>query len=278
MPTQWTDFGKKTKDLFTKKYDFKHELKAVSKTEDGITIELGVAGKTTAGFVKLSAKRELGEGEVEFFSDPAKGDKAKFKLDKAIKNVAVTVNASSLDTFGVEVAVEQGSLAGKAEYKHSDRSTLGLSASWKAIKDSILGVSTDFEVKGGEVALKDWNLGVETQYQDTTVSVRTDQQRQDLVLSVFHKASPDLQVGTKLILQPTSAKLTPSLVAGVEYNLSPVTTVKGRTNSTGVVGFAIEHRLKNPSVKLNVANEFDISKPHTTETRKFGVALAIGDY
>jgi len=144
MPIQWADFGKKTKDLLTKKYDFKNELKTVNKTSDGVSIETGCCGTTAQGFMKFSCKREFGSIEAEVSSNAEVGDKAKVTLDKLVKHVAVTLNASTDDSLGVEALFEKDSFSGRlaiqsAELKTnaSSTATVGVEATFK--KDSVAG-------------------------------------------------------------------------------------------------------------------------------------------
>jgi hypothetical protein len=279
MPTQWADFGKKTKDLLTKKYDFKNELKTINKTQDGVNIETGVCGSTAQGYMKVSCKRDFGEVEAEIHSNPEAGDKAKVKFDKLVdKHLAVTVNASSAATVGVETTFEKDRFAGKLDLNHSEKATKAtISAAVGLNKELTVGASADIDATHGNFALKDYNAGVEGRHKDVTAAVKTSRNRQDVTLSIFHKFASNLQWGANVVVHPQDG-FSPVLTLGCEHELSTVTTIKSRGTTDGALGFVVEQKLKNPSLKLNLAAEFDVAKSFNGPAKKFGLSLVFGDY
>jgi len=125
--------------------------------------------------------------------------------------------------------------------------------------------------------LKDYNAGAEVRHKNVTATLKTAKNRQDITLSVFHKLAKDLRWGLHVLVHPTDS-LSPVLALGVDHQLSQTTTVKSRGNTEGALGFVVEHRLKNPSVKLNLAAEFDVAKSLSAPAKKFGFSLVFGDY
>jgi len=279
MPIQFADLGKQTRDLLTKKYDYRTEFKAVTKSrENNVKIEAGGSGRTVQGYMKVFYKnKDFGKLEAEVHSNSEVGDKAKIKLNKLVDNVAVTLSASSLATVGLDVSFKKDKVAANLELLHCEKSTnAGLSAT-VAYQDVTVGASADIEAPNGNVVLKDYNAGVEFRYKDVTTAVRTANLRNEVTLSVFHKLDKRLHWGSSLVVRPNDG-FSPILALGVDYSLSAITSVKAKADSGGALAVAFEHRLKNPAIKFNVAAEYDCSKACGQPARQFGLSFVYGDY
>jgi hypothetical protein len=279
MPIQFADLGKQTKDLLTKKYDYKTEFKAVTKSrENHVKIEAGGSGRTVQGYMKVFYKnKDFGKLEAEVHSNSEVGDKAKLKLNKLVDNVAVTLSASSLATVGLEATFHKDKVAANLELLHCEKSTnAGLSAT-ATYQDVTVGASADIEAPNGNVVLKDYNAGLEFHHKDVTAAVKTANLRNEVTLSVFHKLDKRLNWGSSLVVRPNEG-FSPILTLGVDYSLSPITSVKAKADSGGALAVAFEHRLKNPAFKFNVAAEYDCSKACGQPARQFGLSFVYGDY
>jgi hypothetical protein len=279
MPIQFADLGKQTRDLLTKKYDYRTEFKAVTKSrENNVKIEAGGSGRTVQGYMKVFYKnKDFGKLEAEVHSNSEVGDKAKIKLNKLVDNVAVTLSASSLATVGLDASFKKDKVATNLELLHCEKSTnAGLSAT-VAYQDVTVGASADIEAPNGNVVLKDYNAGVEFRYKDVTTAVRTANLRNEVTLSVFHKLDKRLHWGSSLVVRPNDG-FSPILALGVDYSLSAITSVKAKADSGGALAVAFEHRLKNPAIKFNVAAEYDCSKACGQPARQFGLSFVYGDY
>lgn len=277
MPIQFADLGKQTRDLL--KYDYKTEFKAVTKSrENNVKIETGGFGRAVQGYMKVFYKNKgFGKLEVEVHSNPEVGDKAKITLSKLVDNVAVTLSASSLATVDVGATFEKDNVAAKLELLHCEKSTdVGLSGTVR-YEDVTLGASADFEAPNGNVVPKDYNVGAEFRHKGVTATVKTAQLRNEVGLSVFHKLDKRLNWGTSLVVRPKEG-FSPVLALGVDYSLSTANSVRAKADSNGTLGVAIEHRLKNPALKFNIAAEYDCSKACNQPARQFGMSFVYGDY
>jgi len=279
MPIQFADLGRQTRDLLTKKYDYKTEFKAVTKSrENHVKIEAGGSGRTVQGYMKVFYKnKDFGKLEAEVHSNSEVGDKAKIKLNKLVDNVAVTLSASSLATVGLEATFKKDKVAAQLELLHCEKSTnAGLSAT-VGYQDVTVGASADFEAPNRDVVLKDYNAGAEFRHKAVTATVKTANLRNEIALSVFHKLDKRLNWGTSLVVRPKEG-FSPLLALGVDYTLSSVNSVKAKADSNGTLAVAIQHRLKNPALKFNIAAEYDCSKACNQRARQFGMSFVYGDY
>jgi len=279
MPIQFADLGKKTKDLLSKKYDYKTEFKAVTKSpENHVKIEAGGSGRAVQGWMKVFYKnKDFGKLEVEVHSNAEVGDKAKLKLNKLVDNVSLTLSASSLATVGLEATFKKDKVAANLELLHCEKSTnAGLSGT-VSMGDVTVGGCVDVEAPSGNVVLKDYNAGAEFRYKKFTAAVKTANLRNEITLSVFHKLAKHLHWGGAVVVRPNEG-FAPNLTVGVSYGLSKAVSVKAKADSGGALAVALEHRLENPRFKFNVAAEYDCSKACGQPARQFGVSLVYGDY
>jgi len=277
MPIQFADLGKQTRDLL--KYDYKTEFRAVTKSrENHVRIETGGFGRAVQGYMKFIYKnKDFGKLKAKVHSNSEVGDKAKIKLDKLVDNVAVTLSASSLAVVGLETTFAKDRVAASLELLHCEKSTnAGISAT-VGYQDVTVGASADFEAPNRDVVLKDYNAGAEFRHKDVTATVKTANLRNEIALSVFHKLDKRLHWGTSLIVRPKEG-FSPILALGVDYSLSSANSVKAKADSNGTLAVGIEHRLKNPALKFNIAAEYDCSKACNQPARQFGMSFVYGDY
>jgi len=279
VPIQFADLGKQTKDLLQKKYDYKNEFKAITNSrENNVRIETGGFGRSVQGYIKVFyGNKDFGEVEAEVHSNSEVGDKAKVKFNRLIDNVAVTVSASSLATVGLETTFERDRVAASLNLLHCEKSTNAGISGTVGYQDFTVGASADFEAPNGSVVLKDANVGAEFRHKEVTATVKTANLRQEVALSVFHKLDKRLNWGTSLVVRPHEG-FAPLLALGIDYTVSAANSVKAKADSHGTVGVAIEHRLRNPALKFNIAAEYDISKSLHQPARQFGMSFTYGDY
>jgi hypothetical protein len=263
----------------TKKYDYKNELKAVTKSrENNVRIETGGFGRTVQGYIKVFYKnKDFGKVEAEVHSNPEVGDKAKIKLNKLVDNVAVTLSASSSGTVGLGTTFEKDRIAAGLELLHCEMNTNAGISGTVGYQDVTVGASADIEAPNNEVMLKDYSIGAEFRHKDVTATVKAANLRGEVALSVFHRLDKRLNWGTSLVVRPKEG-FSPLLVLGCDYAISAANSVKAKADSHGTIAVAIEHRLLNPALKFNIAAEYDCSKPFNQPARQFGMSFVYGDY
>lgn len=267
-PPQFNDLGKKAKDILSKKYDFRTEVKSVNKASGGITLESGnTFAKANDSYLKGNYKcSDYGEFEAELHT--AGDTKAKAKFDKFAAGSAVTLNVSSKPDLSVEATYAQDKFASILKFSQAGN-RLGLNVAATVGMDGYsAGVSSNLDLSGGNVAMKGLDFAAEARYGDIHAALKSANQGQ---VSVYYKLSSVLTLGSSLALKDKSVNL------GTEYTLSKATGLKGRANSNGLLAFAVEHKLADPSVKIAASAEFDATNMGAA-AKKFGLSFVIGDY
>lgn len=276
MPALFNDIGKKSKDLFSKKYDYKNEIKTINKAKDGLKIEAGLCyGKGVAGSMKGTYKTKDYEAEVELNSCEKSDDKAKVSFGKLVDNLDLELTASSSSTAGLAATYKMDSFVTKLEVDHSSSSTAVKVQGSVGFNDFVAGVGAAVDATNANFDLKDYNFGAQYTHGDIVAALKTAKGRNDVSLSVVHKLSSSLSWGTSLMFHPSDSSRILGL--GMEYELSKVTSVKSMADSAGAVAFAVEHKLANPNVKVNLAAQFNVNN-YPAPAEKFGMSLVFGDY
>lgn len=278
MPIQFADLGKQTKDLLTKKYDYKTEFKAVTQSkENNVRIEAGASGRAVEGYMKLFYKnKDFGKLEAEVHSNTEIGDKAKIKLNKLVDNASVTLSVSSLAVVGLEAQFKKDKFAVDASVLHCEKNTAATVSATANFKDVAVGAIADFEAPNGTVVLKDANVGAEFRHKKLTAAVKTSNLRNDVTLSFFHKLDKNFRWGSSLVVRPNEG-FAPILALGMDYRLGGGASFKAKGDNGGTVSVAVEHRLKDPALKFNVAAEYNIAKFCCQPARQFGFSVVYGD-
>jgi len=276
VPPLFKDLGKKTKDVLSKKFDFKHELKTVNKAAGGLTLEAGsshVKGLNT--YVKGVYKdSSFGEAETEIHTAAAAKDtKAKVTLNKFYDGAAVSVSGTSEPAVTVDATYKQDMIASQLIINQNAKALgLNLNAS-VGMNNTTVGVTSALDLTGGNFSLKNLDFGAQTQFAGVHSALTTAKNQKDLKLSLFH--APCKQLSLAGALQFTPADQSYSINLGTEYVLDKATSVKGRATDAGAVALAVEHKLD--IAKLTVSAEFDalnLGQP----AKKFGMGVVFGDY
>jgi len=278
FPPQFSNLGKKTKDLFKKNYDFKNELKVISKTE-GVTIETGgYQAKTLTGYTKANwVDSTLGAFEVEAHSN---GDLRGKLVAKKFADVGVTVegvaNAAST-SVSVEGAYTKDSFTVSAKVNDNiSKGDTTVNVAAVVGHDGVaVGGSVDVNA-ANPTAPTDYNIGAECSQKDLVVSVVTSNQLNDITVSYFQTISNRLGLGSSLVVKPDSGSRL--FTFGGEFGLDKFTSLKFKADSNGIVGAAVTHILSNPSVKLQASSQFDTQSSDVFSPQKFGLSLSFGDF
>jgi hypothetical protein len=287
VPPLFSKLGKSASDLFTKKYDFKHNVSTKTKTKNGIAFTSGfdVGNKGLGGLLKLKCKRDT-FGEVEGELRTGGVVKGTVKAKKLVKNAVFIAGFDGkpkehpkepLEKVGVEYTQE--GFAGAAQFETSF---------WKhSLLHASAVVGMDGMSVGGEVKVdpnnskKPQDYAVAAQYDkhDYTVTVKTSDKFEGVSLQGFMKASADHQVGVQLN-KKLDGSGDDSIAVGTEYRVDPITRLKAKGDTKGILSLAFEHRLKNPQVLLTAASSLDAANLKTGNfaAKDFGISLLLGDY
>jgi len=275
VPPFFNNFGKSTKDLFKKKYDFEHVVKCTNKTPTGVTLEAGGFVSENRGYLKAKyVEKSFGEVEVEAHSTAAKDSKATAKLTKLATGLTTTLGVTSgKSTDGsADFEYSQQHVAVKAVARSDlDTHKLDFAASVGNNGLSVGGQVVMDVSRGANVT--DANAGVEYAQRDYSVSAFTEKNMTLVNLGYFHRLSASTQLGAQLKLDTNKGSR--SLTVGTEHKIDADTSFKYKTEMpSGVSAAAVEHRLRNPDVLLGVAAQFNKS---SFAAEKFGVSLTFGD-
>jgi len=286
FPPKWADFGKKTKDLFKKTYEYKKELKVINKANNGATIESwGQHDKNAlAGFFKARwPDKNLGDLEVELNS----GSEAKGKLVKKVSNVTLTFEGSS-NASSCNVSAEAASssagpsdstivFTGKGNHNvgKSKTDTTFTASAVVGCQGIAVGGHVDFNANNPS-APTDYNLGAEYQQSDLTATIATSDKLNDITGTYFLTVNKTLSLGASLAVKPDSSSRL--FTFGGEYDVDKATKLKFKADSNGLVGSSVTHTLSNPAVKILAAAEFNTQASDIFAPQKLGLSLTLGDF
>lgn len=268
---QFKDLGKKAKDLFKKKYDYKNEVKVVSnangvKVETGGYQSSGLAGYTKANF----SDKMLGDVELEAHSTGV--TKAQLKYKNVADGVDVTLNGSACGNLSVETTYAQDSIWGTASVSHSlSKGATKIALSAVIASDGVsVGGSVNLDA-ANPTSPSDYNMGAEYSQSDLTASLVTSNQGNDITASYFQKVSGDLSLGASMLVQPDAGSRL--FTFGGDYSLDASTGVKAKCDSNGIVGTAITHNLAKPNCAFTISAQFDALSSDVLAAQKLGVSV-----
>lgn len=273
-PPQFNNLGKKTKDLFKKTFEYKHEVKVVS-SSGGVKIESGFYHcKGLGQYTKANwTDRYLGDVEVEAHSSGSA--KGQFKL----KNVGgyganTTVNGTACGGLSAETTYETDLLASTLKVSHNlskAATSFDLSAVMGAEGVSVGG---SLSVKGGSAS--DYNLGAEYAQKDLVASLVTSNKGENITASYYHNISKTCQIGSTMLVKPEAG--TRLFGFACNYALDGKTTVRGKIDSNGIAGTSIIHHVANPNLKLQISAQADALSATPLAAQKLGVSVSLGDF
>jgi len=274
VPPQFSNLGKKTKDLFKKQYDYKNEVKVISKAENSVVVESGgyYQAKGLAGYSKVNwTDKSLGAFEVEAHSN---GEyKGKLVTNK-YEGVGVTFEGAPA-SLSAEAAYAKDAFAASAKLTHNlDAGDTNVNVGAVIGFDGIsVGGNCDFNAANPSSPY-DYNIGAECSQKDLVGTIVTSKKLIDITASYFQTISPRLVLGSSLTVKPESR----IFVTGGEYSLDKFTTFKFKGDSVGVVGTAVTHTLTSPAAKIAASAQFDTQSSNPFSPQKFGLSVSFGDF
>lgn len=124
--------------------------------------------------------------------------------------------------------------------------------------------------------LKDYNVGVQYQTGDFTAALKTSNCADVINASWYYNASSSYKVGAQFSTNPFVGDK--SITFASSYSVDKDTCVKFKAASDGTLGAAVEHRLQNPHMKVNVAAQFNAVGQGIPRASKFGLGVTLGDF
>jgi len=288
VPPLFTKLGKNTQDLlFKKKYDFKHTVQTKTKAKNGAAFTTGfeVGGKGLVGLLKLKFKKDtFGEADAEVKTGGAMSGTVKAK--KLVKNAVFIFGA---DAKPKEHPKEPSYKAGVEYTQEMFSGLLGVESSFPkhtVVHAAVMGGYDGFSL-GGEVkvdpqntkTVKDYAAGCQYDQKDYTVTLKAGDKGETVTGQAFYKLSADHQLGLQLV-KKLDGSGDDSFTLGTEYRVDPVTKLKAKGDTKGILALAFEHRLANPKLLLNAASSLDAANLKTGNfaAKDFGISVLFGDY
>lgn len=265
VPVIFKDIGKKSKDLLSKKYDFKHEVKTVNKAQDGVTLEAGASHTGSLDTYVKGSYQDSSFGECEtkiHTASAAKDTMAKLTLNKFYDGASVSITGTSEPAVSVEANYKQDMFNTQLIVNDNFGATVSASA---GMDGHSAGVCSNVSLADG-FQLKSLDFGVQATFGNTIAAFSTAKNKAEMKLSVFHPWRKDLVLGAAVV---HTSKVPYAITFGTEYSLDKNLSVKARASSSGSVAFAVEHKLDIMTV--GVSAEFEgVGVP----AKKFGMALS----
>jgi len=305
-PPLFSNIGKAWKDLWKKKFDFKNQLKAVSKTPFGLTLTTtGNVEPTTITGAHNIKYVDRTWGEVEGDIDTGTGKLyAKSTFTQLTPGSKVTVGGG-WDPSSSEPIVKQN-LSAKAEVEHvshfltfgsvvtvgedakkdkKDDPTLASTVSvagtlgWEGLS---VGVQLQFKVDKDQ-NLQNYNIGAQYDAENFTGALLTEAQADVIRASIVHHVSRTHTLGVEFVSDEFDRLSKPAeprrkvLNFVSEHKLDAFTTAKVRLSNSGEVAAAVEHRLANPNVAINFSTQWKVKGTSSYKAEKFGFGFTLGD-
>jgi voltage-dependent anion channel protein 2 len=278
VPPFFKDFGKKAKDLLSKKYDYQNKLTAKNNVQSDLTIESSTTSDEKgnwSGAVKATYK-DKAFGQVETEVDTAGKASVEVKAQKLVTNTSVNVKATQKQDARISAEYTQDNLsaiAGIDASKNGSSADLEVAA---GLDGFAVGANGKYDFTKSEV--NTYNAGAEYSAKDFTASVKTDKKFEAVLGSYYHNVSTGragkTQVGGQF--SHDFNKKASVLTIGTEHDVDAATTLKAKVDSEGAVAGAVEHRLANPAVKINAAAAFNKNTGFAAQS--FGVGFTFGDF
>lgn len=275
IPPSFNDLNKRAKDLFSKKYDFKNELKNVRKASNGITLEHGAnTSKGLDTYIKGTYKNKTLTAECEIHSEAGpSATKAKVKFPGVVQGADISVSCNSASDADIEIAYKRDRLNKVVNIKHGSKGTCLHIAAAVAVADGLnAGGAVVVDIDGG--ALKDSSAAIELTRGQLQAGAKATKSFSFFDITAHYKLQSDLSIGAGASINISDPS--PSLQFGLDHKFNSNCDVKARIGSSGLLAAAIEHRLADPAVKVGLSAEFDVA--NNFAGKKFGVGATFGDY
>lgn len=307
MAQKFDSIGSTINDLFNAGYDYCHKVFVNKNSTNGFTMN---SGFTLDSEKKLngSTNMEYNDsscGNVEFATNSKDGDEnadisLKYTLDQARDGLGVsfTVGCEEKDnsvsckfdklTDGLQLSLSSNAIPEvklNAEYvKHgaaleaelkSNRSNDDTALAGKAaysFQNYTLGFSGNYNLSQQE--LVNCGLGFQFKQDSHTVSSTFNLLERNGSIGYHVEMKDDLALAIRANLNGDDS----NGIFGLNYKVNPTISLKGKCElgTQNKLSYLIEHKLSNPSLKVNFAHELNLEK--CLPTSNWGFGLHFGDY
>jgi len=270
MPFQFKDFHKSSRDLFKKEYDFKNELKVISKS-NGVKIESGASADFVSHNKANWTNGTLGDIEIEANSSGVV--KGKICQKSIVDGVNLTVNGSAAGALGLEATYAKDTLAATAKATHNSGkgSTSLMACATIGMGDITAGGQVDLDGSG---ALTNYSAAVQYTTKDLAADIMTEK-FEVLYAHTHYRVSSSMQIGSFAIVKGGSKNC---LGLGTDYSIGAGLNVKAKADSKGAVAIALTHTLAEPKMKVGVSAQYNALAGDRFTAEKSGISVSFGDF
>jgi len=282
IPPLYSKLGKSLSDLLKKKFEYSSKVSVRNNVTSDVTVEATTSlneKSTYGGAVETTYKnRDFGEVKAEANTEGVL--KAEVKANKLVDHLTVTLSGTERPSGKLlaEYQQEYFSLSGQVE--HNSETTKLEATAVVGFDGFSVGGQARYDTATSD--LEDYNAGAEYTKEDFTATIVTTDRADKLVASYFHKiknrnAGLKTVIGGRFEYDLTKQANNRVLSIGAEHDIDKLTTARGKIDSNGTIAAVVEHRLDNPSLKLQLAAQWS-GKNKTTSPEKYGLGMCFGDY
>jgi len=282
FPPLYKNISKSLSDLLKKKFEYNSKVSTRNNVTSDVSIEstasLSEKGSYQGNVKSTYKNKDFGEVEVEANTDGTLTGQLKYT--KLVDNLNLTLSGTERPSGKLLAEYQQEHFSVSGQVEHNQETTKLEGTAVVGFEGFSVGGQARYDTATSD--LEDYNAGAEYSHDDFTASLVTTDRADKLVASYFHKiknrtAGLKTYVGGRFEYDLTKQANNRVLTVGAEHEVDRSTTVKGKYDSSGTLSAAIEHRLDNPSLKLNFASQWS-GKNKTTTPEKFGFGVTFGDY
>jgi len=281
VPPLYSKLGKSLSDLLKKKFEYSSKVAVRNNVTSDVTVEATTSlnNNTYSGAVETNYKNK-NFGEVKLEANTEGVLKGEAKATKLVDHLTLTLSGTERPSGKLLAEYQQEHFSVSGQVEHNTETTKLEATAVVGFDGFSVGGQARYDTATSD--LEDYNAGAEYSQDDFTATLVTTDRADKLVASYFHKiknrtAGLKTVVGGRFEYDLTKQANNRVLSVGAEHDIDKITTVRGKVDSNGSISAVVEHRLDNPSLKLQFAAQWS-GKNKSTTPEKFGLGLNFGDY
>jgi len=282
VPPLYSKLSKSLSDLLKKKFEYSSKVSVRNNVTSEVTVEATTSlnEKSVYGGAVEATYKNKSFGEVKTEANTEGTLKAEVKANKLADNLTLTFSGTERPSGKVLAEYQQDHFSVSAQVEHNNETTKLEATAVVGFDGFSVGGQARYDTATSD--LEDYNAGAEYTQDDFTATLVTTDRADKLVASYFHKiknrtAGLKTVIGGRFEYDLTKQANNCVLFIGAEHDVDKITTVRGKVDSNGTIAAVVEHRLDNPSLKLQLAAQWS-GKNKTTTTEKFGLGACFGDF
>jgi voltage-dependent anion channel protein 2 len=292
-PVLFKDVGKRLKDLLTKDFPSEKQENKVEwrgKTSNGVNVESNLTVNSDGSVVgKIIPSYKIKEYNTNFTVDLSTKRENKVEIcveDKPLDGLKITVAGNERGdaywgTGGVEFRHENGNFTASVDYGEEKGATLkgSLLLGTAAAESVTVGADAEYLIGQDNSVLKTVNTKLTYANPEFDIGlfcrINNEKDTNEVGVSYFHKINNDFLVGSEIAIDPAKAlENKPKLVMATHYVLERDTVLKGKFDTSGLLGLSFSQKL-NDRARVVVGSTIDTNNLSSKNSSKFGFTLSL---